>query len=366
MIAEHIFLTTPKAPRLAADVPFPTLSFDPTSDWEWPKPPYASDDPRPPMVGAPEPCRVEFVDGRVVEGELVAMYPERLEFVFRRSTTEPTVALKFALICRISLQALWDVRRAGADSPAERFGQEMTVREYMADFGGVRLLNGRTMGVVERDYGWFLYAPVEEHRTIMRVFIPSAVCKELEFAKTTQEKAAEHWVSTPEELLAAVAAQARAKVLPLGEALVDLGLISRTDVDRVLAQYSRNSDKPLGERLVEVGLLTRSDLQTALAHKMGYPIVDLMRFPIDINAVRKVPHRVLTEQRAMPLMQYGAHLYVAVDDLQSIPQVQALRSLQGLTVVAVLAPQAALRLALAGLTQRLGSDPWADNVSSYV
>lgn len=366
MTAQHIFLNSSKVSRVVNDLSFPTLSFDPTHDWEWPKPPFASNDPRPPMVGAPEPCRLEFVDGRVIEGELVTMYPERQELVFRRSTTDPTVTLKFSLICRMSLLALWDVRRASADSPVERFGHDIHVREYMADFGGVRLLNGRTMGVVERDYGWFLYAPVDEGRTLMRVFIPMAVCKELDFAKSTQEKAAEHWVATPEELLAAVEAQAHAKVLPLGEALVDLGLISRTDVDHVLAQYSRNSDKPLGERLVDVGLISRSDLQTALAHKMGYPIVDLMRFPIDINAVRKVPQRVLAEHRAMPLMQHGARLFVAVDDLQSIPAVQALRSVEGLKVVGVLAPQAALRVALAGLTQRLGSDPWAENVSSYV
>ena len=30
------------------------------------------------------------------------------------------------------------------------------------------------------------------------------------------------------------------------------------------------------------------DLQTALAHKMGYPLVDLTRFPIDVLAARKL------------------------------------------------------------------------------
>jgi hypothetical protein len=350
----------------AADTPFPTLSFDPASDWEWPKPPYACNDPRPPMVGAPEPCRVEMTDGRSFEGQMLSMHPERGELEFRRSPTEAGVTLRFSSLCRLSLHALWDVRRASADSPAERAGPEMQVREYMADFGGVHLLTGRTMGMVEREYGWFLYAPVDEGRTIMRVFIPSAACKELELAKSTQEKAAELWVSTPEQLLAAVEAQKNAPVMPLGDALVDLGLISRTDVDRVLSQYERHSDKPLGERLVEGGWIRRGDLQTALAHKMGYPIVDLLRFPIDIHAVRKVPHRVLVEQRAMPLMQEGVRLFVAVDDLQSIPPLQALRSVAGLKVVAVLAPQASLKTALASLTQRLGSDPWADNVAIYL
>ncbi len=346
--------------------PFPTLSFDPANDWEWPKPPYACNDPRPPMVGAPEPCRLELADGRTVEGQMLSMAPERQQLVFRRSPSDPGITVAFSALNRLSLHALWDVRRASADSPVERAAPDMQVREYMADFGGVHLLTGRTQGMVEHPYGWFLYAPVEEGRTIMRVFVPSATCKELEFTKSTQEKAAELWVSTPQQLLEAVQAQKTVKVLPLGEALVDLGLISRTDVDRVLARYERHSDKPLGERLVEGGWITRGDLQTALAHKMGYPIVDVLRFPIDINAVRKVPHRVLVEQRVMPLMQIDDRLFVAVDDLQSIAPVQALRSLSGLRVVAVLAPQAALKTALATLNQRLGSDPWAHNVGGYL
>jgi hypothetical protein len=367
MIAEHIFLGSSKPRMTSTDLPpFPTLSFEPGNDWEWPKPPFACNDPRPPMVGTPEPCRLELADGRTAEGDMLSMAPERQELVFRRSPSEPSITLGFSALRRLTLHALWDVRRASADSPVERMAPDMQVRDYMADFGGVHLLTGRTQGVVKRPYGWFLYSPVEEGRTIMRVFVPSASCKDLELAKSTQEKAAELWVSTPEQMLEALEAQKRARVMPLGEALVDLGLISRTDVDRVLARYERHSDKPLGERLVEGGWITRSDLQTALAHKMGYPIVDVLRFPIDIKAVRKVPHRVLVEQRAMPLMQLDDRLFVAVDDLQSIAPVQALRSLSGLRVVAVLAPQAALKTALSTLNQRLGSDPWADNVAGYL
>ena len=46
---------------------------------------------------------------------------------------------------------------------------------------------------------------------------------------------------------------------------------------------------PLGELLVREGLITRDDLQTALARKMGYPQVDLEAFPIDVEALRKLP-----------------------------------------------------------------------------
>jgi Type II secretion system (T2SS), protein E, N-terminal domain len=366
MIAQHIFLTPSRPAMATSKLSFPTLSFDPENDWEWPKPPYACDDPRPPVVGAVEPCRVEFADGRVVEGELVSMKVGAKEFTFRRSATDPGVQVAFRAIHRLSLHAVWELRRSSADAPIETSAPELNPRDYMADCGGVHLLTGRTMGMVKKDEGWFLYTPVEQGRTVMRVFVPADNCRELELSKSIQEKAAERWVSTPEALLAAVEAQRTAKVLPMGEALVDLGLIASEDVERVLAQYERHSDKPLGERLVDGGWIRRDDLQTALAYKMGYPIVDVLRFPIDIEAVRRIPHRVLLEQHAMPLMQRGDRLYVAVDNLRAIPALQQLRSLSSSQVVAALAPHAALKTALATLAQRLGKDPWANNVTGYL
>jgi hypothetical protein len=366
MIAPHILLSTSRPAMASSNLTFPTLSFDPDSDWEWPRPPYAVDDPRPPMVGAPEPCRLEFADGRMLEGEMLSMNLPGRELMFRRAVNQASVPIAFSDIHRLSLHALWELRRASADAPVDSLGSQMQAREYLADCGGVHLLKGRTMGVVRQDAGWFLYTPVEEGRTVMRVFLPAASCKEVELAKSTQEKAAERWVQTPEQLLAAAQAQKTAKVLPMGEALVDLGLIAPEDVQRVLAQYARHTDKPLGERLVDAGWISRDDLQTALAYKMGYPIVDVLRFPIDIQAVRCVPHRVLLEQHAMPLMKHGDRIFVAVDKLQSIPPLQALRSVAGLQIVPVLATRAALKTALSTLSQRLGNDPWAHNVASYL
>ena len=44
-----------------------------------------------------------------------------------------------------------------------------------------------------------------------------------------------------------------------------------------------------GELLVKGGLLSRQDLQTALARKMGFPVVDVASFPIEADALRKIP-----------------------------------------------------------------------------
>ena len=51
--------------------------------------------------------------------------------------------------------------------------------------------------------------------------------------------------------------------------------------------------------LVAAGMIKRSDLRTALAHKMGYPLVDLTRFPVDPVAAAKLSHRLAVLYRAI-------------------------------------------------------------------
>jgi type IV pilus assembly protein PilB len=46
---------------------------------------------------------------------------------------------------------------------------------------------------------------------------------------------------------------------------------------------------------------------------MGYPLVDLERFPIDRSALAMLPRRAAIAYRMLPLLRDGARLVVAVD-----------------------------------------------------
>ena len=186
------------------------------------------------------------------------------------------------------------------------------------------------------------------------------------FGKSAEEQAAERWVGTPQDLFAALEAQKRGEIKPLGEALVDLGLVTRGALERVISEQTPDRERPLGEELVARGLLSRPDLKTALAHKMGYPLVDLARFPIDGNAARKLSMRAMREHSVFPLLSDGERLVVAIDDLARVPRLQSLQALANMTLVPVLASQGRIALALAALPQRLGTDRWADNVPVHL
>jgi hypothetical protein len=142
--------------------------------------------------------------------------------------------------------------------------------------------------------------------------------------------------------------------------------VTRGVIERAERARPADAVRPLGEELVAAGLLDRADLKTALAHKMGYPMVDLSRFPVDPQAARRLSARSMLEHNVFPLIEDGDTLIVAVDDLARIPRLQALQGLARLKLVPVLASRAQIRLALGTLPQRLGTDCWADNVPLYL
>jgi len=149
-------------------------------------------------------------------------------------------------------------------------------------------------------------------------------------------------------------------ILPLGQSLLKLGLLTQLQLDRALARQSR--DKPLGESLVADGIISRADLQTALAHKMGYPLVDLSRFPIDPKAVAKLPPRIAIGFRMMPLMLKGDRLIVAVDKPARVIKLGTVHAIAGVTVVPVLASRMQILLA----QERLSHDIWSSHVAERI
>lgn len=342
--------------------PLPTLSLDILSGWEWPQPPFARHHRLSPLHDDLNPCRVEMPNGVTVDGQLVHFDAIAGMLHFRIGPGDAPLVLPFGKFRRLSLTKPWPLARVSPNAPVEHLPTAAQERDYRIELAAGGVFAGRTMGHVQQACGLFLFAPIDDGAAVQRVFVPQAACAAVHYGKSAEEQAAERWIATPEELFAALEAQKHAHIKPLGDALVDLGFVTREVLDRVVSEQDPARDRPLGEALVAAGLLDRADLQTALAHKMGYPLVDVARFPIDVQAARKLSQRLMFEHNALPLLQDGERLIVAVDDLVRIPRLQALESLAGVKVVPVLASRGHIALALAALPRRLGTDCWAENV----
>ena len=121
-------------------------------------------------------------------------------------------------------------------------------------------------------------------------------------------------VVTPEQLVSQLAAQSRMPIVPIGQALTSLGVISEAQLSVALQEQQLDRSVPLGETLIRMGAVSRAELQVALARKMGYPLVDLDLYPAAADALQKVPHDVARRLQLMPLMIRESRLVVALDD----------------------------------------------------
>ena len=119
---------------------------------------------------------------------------------------------------------------------------------------------------------------------------------------------------TPEQLLEAVNRQARMPMVRIGEALTSLGLVSEEQLQDALSQQKNDRSVPLGELLVRMGTVSREDLQTALARKMGYPVVNVNAFPVEPEALRKLPYAAAARLLVLPLLIREGRLVIAIDD----------------------------------------------------
>lgn len=349
------------------DTPFPTLMLDvPVSSWSWPAPPFGHSRTMAPLPTGAEPCRIQTHTGATVTGELLEFAATALTLRFRLNPDSEPLSLGFDKIRSLTLTTPWPLVPVRSDVPVERVPSAAQERDYRVDLSAAGQLTGRTLGHVQQGIGLFLFVPHDDGAAVLRVFVPNQAGAVVSFGASPEELAVERWIHTPDQLLAALEAQARRPMQPLGAALIELGLVTQGVLDRVAREQGDAREQPLGQMLVAGGWLTRADLQTALAYKMGYPMVDIVRFPIDANTVRLLPHQAVVEYRALPLMRHGVQLIVAVDELSHIPQLQSLSALAQLKVVPVLASNTSMVTALSTLAQRLGTDPWSHNVPTHL
>jgi type II secretory ATPase GspE/PulE/Tfp pilus assembly ATPase PilB-like protein len=93
----------------------------------------------------------------------------------------------------------------------------------------------------------------------------------------------------------------------------------------------------LGQILINSGMLSQADLQSALVRKMGYPLVDLKKFPFDFAAIRRIPQELAMRLKALPLLELPKALVVAMPDPLNFKGNQELEFCVGLKIIPVMA-----------------------------
>ncbi|MEO7851556.1 MAG: hypothetical protein ABIR94_04760 [Rubrivivax sp.] len=315
------------------------------------------------MTGVPQPCRIESLADKVVVGEMLGFDPVERKLLLRTASGGPTGFLAFAGFRRMTLTDPLRPAPRIDGAPRERVPAAAQERDYTLHAPAATTrpaVTGRTAGHVEAAEGMYLFAPVESELALQRIFVPRSAYATAEFGASADEVASRLWIGSPAELLDALERQHSQPVLPLGHSLMALGLLTQRQLDHALA--TPKGSLPLGERLVHEGLVSAVDLKTALAHKMGHPLIDLRRFPIDPAAMALLPQRVAANLGVMPLMLDRGRLIAAVETPARTAELRDLQAYVERPVVSVLAPRSQILTAL----YRLSGDAWKENVAQRI
>jgi hypothetical protein len=339
--------------------PFPTLDLDLLDQWSWPAPPVDWPHVPPPAKGTPQRCEIEAPSGATVPGEMFDFDPKSARVTFQPATAVKPGLLAFSGFRRLTVVEPLRATPRTPGAALERVSAAGHERGYTLPSSAAAALqpmSGRTAGHVETDAGLFLFTPVDEWTGLQRVFVPRSAYSHAAFGPTAEEIAARQWIASPQALLEAIEHQNKMPVRPLGQSLLALGLLTPAQLESALARPQ--GDVRLGEALVAAGLISDTDRQAAVAHKMGYPMVDLTRFPVDPAAVAKVPKEIAARLRMLPLMTDKGRLIVAVDKPSRVVELRSLH----LTVPGGIVPVLAPRMQIAAALDRLSRDVWLQHV----
>lgn len=139
--------------------------------------------------------------------------------------------------------------------------------------------------------------------------------------------------------------------LPLGEALVQEGLINRDQLQTALATQARKGGK-IGSVLVELGYVTDEVLLKFLGKQHGLQGASLMNLEISESLMSILPSRLMFKHRVLPLKVEGNILSLAMENPGDFGAIHEVEFLAGKRVSPVIIPSYQMDLALKYIGER--------------
>ena len=352
--------------------------------FRWPTPPFAAYPPSESQQ-AFEPCDIAGLNGRIMSGRLTAFYPDDALAHVQVPPARTTMPLRFAQFRSLTLTDTIRPHALAGHSHASVLDQRPRT-PFHIEFNDGGDLQGETIGHVDTQFGLFLFPPLDEEGAVTRMFVPRGIVKRAEIGQRIGEVLLQNHAATfeqieqaadmqqalrtqklgdilltkqivsPDQLVQAIEAQGKMPMVRIGEALIAMNLISPTQLDEALTEQKRDRSTPLGELLVRLGLVSRADLQSALARKMGYPLVDVKAFPIELEALRKVPFMMAARLKALPLVIRGGSLIVAIENPADRNAIDELEFAAQSKVVPVMAQHGQIESAMTDAYAKIGAD----------
>jgi hypothetical protein len=152
--------------------------------------------------------------GTTVAGEMLDFEPTTACLKFRANAVGPQATVPFGRMRRLVLTTPLVPAPKFPGAPVERVPSAAQERDYRLQMKDGTALTGRTAGYVVTDAGLYLFTPLGEDRSLQREFVPRSAYNACEFGASAEEAAAERWIATRHELLAAIDRQSACSATP--------------------------------------------------------------------------------------------------------------------------------------------------------
>lgn len=115
---------------------------------------------------------------------------------------------------------------------------------------------------------------------------------------------------------------------PLGEILVERGIISREQLSEAL-KVQENSGGLFGEVVVRLGFAKEEDIAHCLSLQFGFPYLPLENYDIPQDIIKLIPKSVALHYCVIPIDRIGNALTVAMANPLNIPAIEDLEDMTG-------------------------------------
>ncbi len=283
-------------------------------------------------------CTAEGWKEQAVQGQLLDFDSENRILKIQPLGQLRPIGLRFSQLKRLRIDARPGIDLDPADANTHSLGLAPG-QSYLVFLRDGAVSSGLCVGLRKTEQGLWVFPKRALESDPYRVFFPKnaivrfdlrsgedARSSDTDFAQSILQE----WEQTQPMLVDAVEnvavetyaglqqalqRQSTLKPVPVGETLVGLGKITSEQLNAVLRlQQAEKSRQPLGQLLLEKGLVTAADLQTAFARKMGYPFVNLAKYPVDAAALRRLSFATALRLQVLPIAEIETALVVAMSD----------------------------------------------------
>ena len=145
--------------------------------------------------------------------------------------------------------------------------------------------------------------------------------------------------------------------LKVGTLLVELGYISRKDLEEALRiQYEEKNKRKVGDILIDNRLIDEKSMVELLSLQMGFPFLEPEFMELDNDLFKQVPYKLFMQNKFIPIKKQDDKILVAFSDPLHKPTIDSARSIFKTDIAVAIAKKDSIDFAIQKMVREQNKD----------